>query len=142
MQAICAAGGPKMSPVCVCNIHSHPLGGRIETYISLKVTVVMTSLSHHFHTGSSCIKADINNKASFVRPTKYFPALIKHKFLFFLTCTGKTEALFFREHMHSSRPNCLESNLKIEQSNESCSDVMSLFNSKRVFIWAIMSFRL
>lgn len=44
--------------------------------------------------------------------------------------------------MHSSRPNCLEYNLKIEHSNESCSDVMSLFNSKRVFIWVIMSFRL
>lgn len=46
------------------------------------------------------------------------------------------------DHMHSPRPNCLECWLKIEQFNESCSGVVSLFNSKRVFICVVMSFRL
>lgn len=44
--------------VCVCNIHWHPHGGRVETYISLK-NVSMTSLSHHSHTVSACRKPDI-----------------------------------------------------------------------------------
>lgn len=91
LQAVWTTGRLQNVTICVCNIHWHPHGGRVETYISLKS---MTSFSHHSSAGSACIKPDINNKASFVRPTQYFPVLIKYKFFIFLTCTGKTEAFF------------------------------------------------
>lgn len=39
-----------------CSVPRYPHGGRMETYISLKATVV-TSLSHHSHVRWACIKA-------------------------------------------------------------------------------------
>lgn len=39
-----------------CSVPRHPHGGRMETYISLKATVV-TSLSHHSHACWACVKA-------------------------------------------------------------------------------------
>lgn len=123
--------------VCICNIHCHPHGGRVETYISLKA---MTSLSHHPSAGSACIKPDINNSVFcqantiFSIPYKIQVLHLSHmhwqhrRFLLANTCTAQA---------------LIASNtaLKIEQSSKSHSDVMSLFNSKRVFIWVIMSFR-
>ena len=76
----------------ICNIHWHPHGGRIETHMCLLVAVVMTSLSRRSHAASACIKTQTwIIKSSFVRPTKYFPALVKDKSLLSLTRQG----LFF-----------------------------------------------
>lgn len=76
----------------ICNIHWHPHGGRIETHMCLLVAVVMTSLSCRSHAASACIKTQTwIIKSSFVRPTKYFPALVKDKSLLSLARQG----LFF-----------------------------------------------
>lgn len=44
---------------------------------------------------------------------------------------NETGAFFLSERMLSSRPNFLQLGLKIEETNESRSDVTGLFNSER-----------
>lgn len=122
--------------VCVCSVRRHPHGGRMEAYISLKVSAVMTSPPHHSPPGLSLYKTRINVIVSFVRPTKIFSSPYKNaSYFFLLTCEGETDAPSYSRHTHRSTPNCLERSLKIEQSNKSNSGVMSSFKSKKAFLF-------
>lgn len=58
-----------------------------------------------------------NKKKAEINLRVYSPVLVRR-------------GLSWGEHMLSSRPNCLQLSLKIEESNESSSDVVGLFTSK------------
>lgn len=83
-------------------------------------------LLHHDHAGPGGKKT--KQKKTY---WEAFSALkLKYSRLGLFSCASRTEAFFGGERMLSSRPNFLRLSLKIEEANESCSDVMGLFNSK------------